>query len=188
MLISKLNPNDIVVLSGSVNAPTLNSIYAELIIGISEKKAYSMVDTSGIYLKKAIEASPFLVKVNKKEFELLMNKENSSLNEIITYAQSLIQKGIEIIIVTLGEKGSVLISRNKKLLATHKVSNVINTTGAGDCFLAGFIYRYFRNFNEIEALKFATTLASNYVSVEKIEKLDLNKIQNDFFSVSIDNV
>lgn len=63
------------------------------------------------------------------------------LQEDFDDAISAISEHVEIAAVTRGEKGAVIISKGEKIeIPAQKVENVIDTTGAGDQFAAGFLY------------------------------------------------
>lgn len=69
---------------------------------------------------------------NEKELGILTgNNENKSYSE---KAADLINKGVKHVIVTLGEKGAADISKEGTKVYPAFKSNVVDTTGAGDCF------------------------------------------------------
>ena len=72
---------------------------------------------------------------NQDEFPALINSKN--LDDGIAYAKSLKKLSI----ITLADKGSLIINGEKVLeISAESVSRVIDTTGAGDLFAAGFLY------------------------------------------------
>lgn len=71
-----------------------------------------------------------------------------------------LNKKIEIVIATLGDKGSVGISRDSKLVEVPaEVCQVKDTTGAGDAYHAGFISAMISGSNLKESMRFATSVA-----------------------------
>lgn len=86
-----------------------------------------------------------------KEFTSLLSikEDELSLDEIMSNLKLLFELGIKAIVVTLGSKGSALFTINstEKILVPPNEIEVIDTTGAGDAFSAGFIYSFSRNFS-----------------------------------------
>ncbi len=105
-------------------------------------------------------ASVDIMKPNETELKILTGMEVSTGEEIILAAKSLLKKGVGAVIVTLGEKGCVLVS--EKLVKEFPARKVkaVDTTAAGDSFTAGFLAAYEpdgekREENLEEALLFA---------------------------------
>lgn len=88
-----------------------------------------------------IRDATFLVP-NETELAILSGLPVGSEAEIETAARSLMAKGVETIIVTMGSRGAMLLTANAvKRIAPVRVSPV-DTTGAGDAFVGSFA-RYF---------------------------------------------
>lgn len=99
---------------------------------------------------------------NEHELELLTHEK-----DIQKGAKILQKQGAKNVIVTLGEKGSVLLDEDENLIYTkpYKV-NAIDTTGAGDSFLGALVTKLANNEDILDALKFAS-LASSYTVTKK---------------------
>ncbi len=79
---------------------------------------------------------------------LILNREEAEELSGTSYqeaADKLIQKhGIEILAITLGDKGCIVADKNEcHLIPAYKV-RVVDTTGAGDAFTTGFLYGYLK--------------------------------------------
>ena len=76
-------------------------------------------------------------------------------------AMQLIEKGIKNVVITLGEKGAFFANNDEKFsLPIANLSNpVVDTTGAGDAFNAGFAAALTEGQNIKDALKFASATA-----------------------------
>ena len=99
---------------------------------------------------------------NEHELELLTHNKNPQKGAYILQKQ-----GAKNVIVTLGEKGSILVDEHKNLIYVkpYKV-NAVDTTGAGDSFLGAFASKLADNQDILDALKFAS-LASSYTVSKK---------------------
>lgn len=80
--------------------------------------------------------------------------------------ESLLKKCKELVIITLGENGSLIYDGKKKTYIPPKKVNAIESTGAGDSYIGAFAVKMMESGDYIEAAKFAT-LAGAY-TVTKI--------------------
>ncbi len=76
----------------------------------------------------------------------------------------LLKKGVESVIVKMGEKGSKIFFEKKSIEVPAVKTNVVDTTGAGDSFNAAFIYGRLRGMDDEESAKLASLAASITVS------------------------
>lgn len=159
--LDKLNSDDTLVISGSAPSENKTSIYADIVSYVSNKGIKVVVDTTGDYLLKTLKYKPFLIKPNKKELEALFNVKINSKEEIIKYMKLLKKKGAKNIIVSLGKDGAILLDENNDIYYEKALKGkAVNTVGAGDTLVAGFIYSYEKINNTKKAFEFAVRLAS----------------------------
>lgn len=106
------------------------------------------------------------IKPNETELEILVDKKLNSLNDYIVAARKMIEKGVKNVIVTLGEKGCLLVSKNKeKLFEANKV-RAVDSTAAGDSFTAAIAISLSKNINIEEAINFAQKVSAIVVTRE----------------------
>lgn len=78
-----------------------------------------------------------IVKVSEEEIELL-----TGYTDVRKAAESITEYGAKIVLITLGEKGSFVYLRDgENAYVPGFTSNVVDTTGAGDSFMGGFLYK-----------------------------------------------
>ncbi len=107
------------------------------------------------YVKKASIFIP-----NETELETISGMAVDSLENIKKAAESLLTKDLKKIIVTLGEKGSLLVSKEQtELIPAFKVETK-DTTGAGDAFIGSFATFYAESGEIIKAMKLANKYAA----------------------------
>ncbi|HEX7017514.1 MAG TPA: carbohydrate kinase family protein [Patescibacteria group bacterium] len=113
-------------------------------------------------IRAGVAATELLI-INDYEYEVLQQKTGWT-------EQELLQK-VKTIVVTLGEKGSIIKTgsgrektKNTKVPAV-KIKKVIDPTGAGDAFRAGFLYGYVREW-DLERCAQLGSVAASFV-VEK---------------------
>jgi ribokinase len=124
-------------------------------------------------IKKLLEKIDLLI-LSQNEYASLFNIEECDLNEDLIQEKSstLFKLGIQAIITTLGKKGALLLTRSRaELLPPLKLNSLIDTTGAGDAFSAGFIYGLVQNINlKFEHLKNNVKIG-NFVAGNCIQEL-----------------
>lgn len=151
---------DTVVLSGSVPKGTPSDIYGKIMARLSNKDVKLIVDAEGEQLLNALSYKPFLIKPNKQELCGLIGAVTCD-NDVISGAKRLQKMGAENVLVSLGSKGALLLDQNGQI---HRipaaVGKAVNTVGAGDSMLAGFIAGYFEQKDFDYALKLGTAAGS----------------------------
>lgn len=156
-----LEPGDFLVLAGSIPLGIPSTIYQDIMVQLKDKKIHIIVDATKDLLLNVLPYHPFLVKPNHLELAELFGVTLSSTEEIITYAQKLQDKGAQNVLVSMGAQGSLLITQEGTVERMNAPKGtVINTVGAGDSMIAGFIAGYLRTQDFKEALKFATATGS----------------------------
>jgi sugar/nucleoside kinase (ribokinase family) len=84
-------------------------------------------------LKPLIERS-FVIFLNKEEANALTG--SSEIEDVASF----LELGTKIVAVTLGDRGSYVVTRNKSLYLPPYKTKINDTIGAGDAFAAGFLY------------------------------------------------
>lgn len=135
-----ITSDDFAALSGSAPPGVRDTIYHELIAIAHRKKARAVVDTSGSYLQKAVDAIPFMVKINKVELENLFHCSITHEYDIIDKSRVLINKGIETVIVTQGADKVIALKGEHCLTVKPPCVDVVNSWGSGDSFVAGLLF------------------------------------------------
>ncbi|EMP6221703.1 ribokinase [Providencia rettgeri] len=124
---------------------------------------------------------------NETELEILTNMPVDTMDNIRRASQSLLDKGLKNLIVTLGDKGALWMTRDSELYIPAIKVNAIDTSGAGDAFIGCFSHYYVHTGNIEEALKksvmfsaFSVTgkgTQSSYPSVEQFtEFVQINTV------------
>ena len=129
----------------------------------SNKVAMSLSDSFCVdrhkkHFLNLVEKKLDIIFANEQEIISLINAKK--FEEVISFGQ---QIG-KIIIVTRGEKGSVAISKNEVIECDSKKDlNIVDLTGAGDLFAAGYLHGYVNNLTINESLKKGTEMSSKII-------------------------
>ena len=182
-LIASYKDAAFIVASGSLPPGVPLTIYADIAKIATSNNAKFIVDTSGPALKNAVNQAVYLLKPNLNELGFLAGIENLDILDVEKVAKDLLSKiNCEIIVVSLGSQGAMLITKNQTYTVKPPNVEVKSTVGAGDSMLAGIIFSLSIGQNLEQALKYgvacgtAATLNSGsklceLADIEKIHKL-----------------
>lgn len=175
--IEQLNNNDILILSGSIPPSVPSDVYEAMARTCSDNGIKVVVDTSGKELLNVLPHRPFLIKPNHHELGELFSTEISTIDDAREYGAKLVEAGAQNVIVSMAGQGAVLCSGGESYSANVPKGNVINSVGAGDSMVAGFIGTYERTGDILSAFRFslaagsATAFSSDLGTLDKIEEL-----------------
>ncbi len=138
--LSRLKMGDTLVLSGSVPPSVDSDIYEKILAKLYGKGIRVCVDATNELLLNTLKYKPYLIKPNLFELEQISGKTLDTDQNIINAALCLKEKGAQNVLVSLGDKGAIFVDEFSKVtkLNPHKI-NAVNTVGAGDSMLAGFL-------------------------------------------------
>ena len=138
--LEKLPCGEVVAIGGSIPLGVSPEIYRKIINLVKKCQAKVVLDVDGEALRQGIKALPNVIKPNIHELSELAGRELNGLDDIVSAARSINQQGVEIVLVSMGAKGILLVSDGEQYLAVPPNVNVESTIGAGDSSVAGFIF------------------------------------------------
>lgn len=128
----------IVAMSGSVPKGLDGTAYQRLVKIVKEAGKPVILDTSGQLLEMGIQAAPTLIKPNIDEIRMLTGKICDNISDIIEAAKEIHRNGVEIVAVSLGADGSLVVGEEGTFRAEVPKIDAVNTVGCGDAMIAGF--------------------------------------------------
>lgn len=159
--LSVMQEGDILVLAGSVPAGLPDTMYCDMMERLQQKGIRFAVDASGELLRKTLQYTPFLIKPNHHELGALFGVRLNTPGEAERYARKLQDMGAQNVLVSMAEKGAVLVGANGESYYRRALQGkAVNTTGAGDSMLAGFLAGWEQYGNEEKALHMGLAAAS----------------------------
>lgn len=169
--LSKIGKNDILVLAGSIPSSISNDIYKEIMQMLPD--ALIVVDATKDLLLNVLENKPFLIKPNNHELSEIFNVELNTCDDVIPYAKKMREKGARNVLVSLGGNGAVLVTENDEVFKSDAPKGkLINSVGAGDSMVAGFVAGYLEK-NDFEyAFKYAISTGSASAFSENLATKD----------------
>lgn len=138
--LENLCEKDVLVLAGSIPKCLPDNIYENILSKLQGKGIRFVVDATGELLLNVLKYNPFLIKPNLAELEDIVGEILDSEEKIISAAFKLKKMGAVNVLVSLGKDGALLIDEFGNV---HRQSVLggkpVNTVGAGDSTVAGFL-------------------------------------------------
>ena len=182
--LGEVKKDDIIVISGSLPYSLDSDFYKKVIEKTGAKFTIDIAD------KRVIEYlayKPLLVKPNEEELGKIFETEINDDN-LVEYARKLNKLGAQNVIVSLGSKGSIFVDENKAYRAKPIDGKLVNSVGAGDSMVGGFVYGMVNGFEKIDAYKlavacgtataFSPDIADRDMINEVLNKVEVEEIGN----------
>ncbi|WP_245578424.1 1-phosphofructokinase [Atopobacter phocae] len=177
-LTNQLVASDYVFLAGN-NAPGLTAEHYVQIAQVCQKVgAHLVLDTNQKLLVACLPYQPFIIKPNHHELGEIFNVTLTNESDILRYAKELQQMGARHVLVSRGGDGALLLTEDGRVYHSNVPDGeVVNSVGAGDSMLAGFVSAYMETSDPLYSLKrgaatgSATAYSVGIATREKIEAL-----------------
>lgn len=158
----RLTQDDVLVLAGSIPTSLPDNIYEQILELLQPVGTRVVVDATGDLLLKVLKYRPFLIKPNHEELgEFFGRGPLLTEEEILAAAQRLQQQGARNVLVSRGANGALLLDENGKM---HKQASpkgtLVNSVGAGDSMVAGFLAGYLQTQDYDAALRLGVAAGS----------------------------
>lgn len=179
---------EIICASGSLPKGLTSDTYRKLIDIAKEQNKKFILDTSGEALRLGVEGAPFLVKPNKEELEKLVGHSIVNEYEIFKSAKHLLDKGINIVVISLGSKGSVVFSNDYAYRVKLPKVNAINPVGSGDSMVAGFAVALKRDYDFETMIRFASACGTANAMEAETGKVDIDNVRRLMKEIKIEEI
>lgn len=176
--LDELNSGDILVLSGSIPASISSGIYREIMERLSGRGIQIAVDAEKALLMEVLPLHPFLIKPNNHELAAMLDRILETKEDILNAAKELQTRGARNVLVSMAGDGALLLTENGEVYEEGVCrGTLINSVGAGDSMVAGFLAGYLKTGDYGYALKLgtasggATAFSYGIATKEKIMEL-----------------
>lgn len=151
---TKLTKNDCLIISGSLPRDCDPNLYQIISTYCHAQGILFVVDATKEILLSTLATQPFLVKPNLTELNELFNTNYhfNQVKEIIALGHNLRHQGTQNVLISSGQDGSILITAEDVYIANTATGQLVNSVGAGDSMVAGFVGTYLATNNYQEAL------------------------------------
>lgn len=171
--LEQISEGDILILAGAIPASLPPDIYENIMKRVSTKKIEVVVDATKDLLLNVLKYHPFLIKPNNHELEEIFGVKLKTEQEIEAHAKKLQDKGARNVLISMAGDGAILVTEEKEVYRIGVPSGrVVNSVGAGDSMVAGFVASYSREKDYEQALKYGTATGSATAFSEGLAEQD----------------
>ena len=180
---------DLVAVCGSLPRGVTPEQFAAWLESLHQQGLKVVLDSSNAALTAGLTAHPWLVKPNRRELEVWAGRSLHTIEEVIEAAEQLRSHGIEHVIISMGEKGSVWLNSEGVLQAQPpRCENVVSTVGAGDSMVACLIYGFSQGWSKKKTLSFASATSALAVSQSNVGISDKQALEQILAQVKLTNL
>lgn len=156
-----LEDNDTLVLAGSIPNTLPEDIYENILKRLADKKIRVVVDATKDLLLNVLKYHPFLIKPNNHELGEMFGIVLKTDNDIIQHSIKLQKIGARNVLISMAGDGAILITENGDIYkSVPPKGKVINSVGAGDSMVAGFLAGYITTNDYEKAFKMGLAAGS----------------------------
>ena len=183
-----LTQGDVLVLAGSIPNTLPEDIYERIMERLDGRGIRIVVDATKDLLMNVLKYHPFLIKPNNHELGEMFGTVLETDEEIIEYAGKLKAMGARNVLISMAGDGAILLDENGKVYKDRPPKGkVLNSVGAGDSMVAGFITGYLntKDYEKAFELGIATGSASafEYWLADKEDVVKLLKREPELYGL-----
>lgn len=169
--ITELKDDDILVISGSIPSSMPEDTYEQILAALTPEGADTeedagtripvVVDATGDLLLNVLAYRPFLIKPNNDELAEMLGSPMDETEQIVEGAKELRRRGARNVIISRGSKGAVMVTETDEVIVQDPIlGKTVNSVGAGDSMVAGFLAGYIKEKDYKYALRLGTAAGS----------------------------
>lgn len=140
--IRALQAEDYLCVSGSLPRGLSPKVLIEISRICQEKGIHLIIDSSDQEAMDCLPYRPFLLKPNEEELSSWFGRKMVTDEDYFVYGQRLVELGAENVLLSLGEKGAILFTKDRVFRGNSPKGKVVNTACAGDTMLGAFLAGY----------------------------------------------
>ena len=177
-MLDTLKAGDVLVLAGSIPASMPSTMYRDIMEYLQKKDVMIAVDATKDLLVNVLPFHPFVIKPNNHELGEIFDVTLTEKKDVIVYAKKLQEQGARNVLVSMAGDGAVLVAEDGSVYESEAPKGkVVNSVGAGDSMVAGFLYGYLTSENYETAFKTgvatgsASAFSENLATKEEVETI-----------------
>ena len=159
--LDKLTAGDVLVLAGSIPNTLPGDMYERIMERLQGKEIRIAVDATKDLLVNVLKYHPFLIKPNNHELGEIFGKVLESEADIVEYAKKLQEMGAVNVLISMAGDGAILVTEDGTVSSKKPPKGtVVNSVGAGDSMVAGFLAGWLNTGDYEKALELGTAAGS----------------------------
>jgi pseudouridine kinase len=177
-VLRSLRKDDILVLDTNLTVEQIDKLIdmADCQIFVDPISTAKAVKISGYYDR--ID----MLKPNRLEAEILSGLKVKSEEDYLPVLNWFIKKGCKSIVISMGKDGLIGSNGREAYHLSNTKVEIVNTTGAGDAFMAGFVYRQHNGFSFLKSLKYAlANSAIALISLDTVNSENSPELLNEYY-------
>jgi 1-phosphofructokinase len=183
-----LPKSEIAILAGSLPPETPDCFYTAAIQMSAQLNSRVIFDADGSALKTGIQSKPHAIKPNLAELERLTGKVLDTYDKIRIEVTHLAKTGIQIILVSMGEKGAVFHSKGTTWRVSPLPVNVKSAIGAGDAMVAALSWCMLKDFSPEDTARITVAAGCLTAAEEGSEMARWQDIQQVYKKVVLEEL
>jgi 1-phosphofructokinase len=176
------------VLGGSLPPGIPASIYAEIIEMAKRRGIVTVLDADGEALKEGLRAAPYALKPNIHELEQWCGRRLETDEDIVAVGRELIGQGVSLVLISMGEKGSIALDDKEAFRVTPFPIVPKSTVGAGDSMVAAMIYCMLNDKPLIETAAWTAAAGTLTASKEGTQVCTLSEVNEHVHLVKVNKI
>lgn len=152
--LERLQVGDYLVLAGNIPASLSEDVYERILERLQGRGVSVAVDATGKLLRNTLGFRPYLIKPNHHELAELFGEAVCGIEQTVRRAERLQEEGARNVIVSMAGDGAILVAEDGSVWFGHAPKGeVVNSVGAGDSLVAGYLAGILQNRSPEESLR-----------------------------------
>lgn len=180
--LERLRDGDILVMAGSIPDVMPQTIYMDIMKYLADRNLKIVVDATKDLLVNVLQYHPFLIKPNNHELGEIFGVTLKERSEVIPYAKKLQKMGAKNVLISMAGDGAVLVAEDGNVYESEAPKGkVVNSVGAGDSMVAGFLAGYLQSGSYQDAFHMGVcTGSASAFSEELATKAEVEQLLKSF--------
>ena len=137
--LGEINSETVVTFTGRAPSGVSMAGIKRFLRALEANGARIVIDSKTFGIDDIIDMKPWLIKPNQEEISEYLCRPIETFEEVLSAAHELYGRGIANVMISLGEKGALLVCGEGTFVAEPPCVEAISTIGAGDSSIAGFL-------------------------------------------------